>query len=118
MNHIYRTIWNQALGVWQATSEHAAGRGKPKSSRTLKQRAAVLGLLAASPMLHGQGIVTDGRIDASFQQPEQLTSVGAGAIWAIHPQLTGELSLGLPTRTVRPGQDKAVLHARLVWSVP
>lgn len=75
MNHIYRTIWNQALGVWQATSEHAAGRGKTKSSRTLKQRAAVLGLLAASPMLHGQGIVTDGRTDTTLLHSGNTTNI-------------------------------------------
>jgi filamentous hemagglutinin family protein len=33
MNHIYRSIWNEALGVWLAVSELAKGRGKSVATR-------------------------------------------------------------------------------------
>jgi len=33
MNHIYRVVWNESLGVWQAVAEHARSRGKTKSKR-------------------------------------------------------------------------------------
>jgi filamentous hemagglutinin family protein len=45
MNHIYRTIWNEALGVWMAVSELAKGRGKQASKR---QKLFIAGLLLCS----------------------------------------------------------------------
>jgi outer membrane autotransporter protein len=42
MNSTYRSIWNESLGAWVATSELCAARGKKSSSRVL-----AAGLLAA-----------------------------------------------------------------------
>lgn len=36
MNHIYRVIFNTALGVWQCVSKIARAKGKSKSSKTAK----------------------------------------------------------------------------------
>ncbi len=33
MNNIYRRVWNEATGTWQAASENAKGRGKRASKR-------------------------------------------------------------------------------------
>jgi filamentous hemagglutinin family protein len=45
MNHIYRSIWNEALGVWVAVSEHAKGQGK----RSIKRNKLLMtGLLVCS----------------------------------------------------------------------
>ncbi len=33
MNHIYHSIWNDALGAWIAVSEIASGQGKRSSNR-------------------------------------------------------------------------------------
>jgi filamentous hemagglutinin family protein len=44
MNHIYRSIWSNALGTWVAVSEHCKSKGKRSSSALL-----ATGLLLASP---------------------------------------------------------------------
>ena len=36
MNHIYRSIWNEALGTWVAVSEIASGQGKRAKNRRNK----------------------------------------------------------------------------------
>ncbi|MDO5687560.1 MAG: ESPR domain-containing protein [Neisseria sp.] len=33
MNHVYRIIWNAALGVWQCVAEIARAQGKEKASK-------------------------------------------------------------------------------------
>jgi large exoprotein involved in heme utilization and adhesion len=33
MNHIYRSIWSQALGAWVAVSENTKGKSKSSSAR-------------------------------------------------------------------------------------
>ena len=62
MNHVYRTIWNHAKGVWQVVGEHTTRQGKTKSSKSASG-AGVLALSAVlvTPGAHAQGIVTDGR---------------------------------------------------------
>ncbi len=42
MNHIYHSIWNEALGAWIAVSEIAKGQGKRSSNRRRKLLAASL----------------------------------------------------------------------------
>ena len=44
MNHIYHSIWNDALGAWIAVSEIASGQGKRSSNRRKK-------LTTATPLL-------------------------------------------------------------------
>jgi hypothetical protein len=55
MNHIYRSIWNDALGTWIAVSEIASGQGKrSKNSMTaspLKDWQSSRTLLATSLLL-------------------------------------------------------------------
>jgi len=59
MNHIYRLIWNTALGGWTVASEHSRGRGKPARGRRTALAAVVLALavpaVAAEPSLSDQG---------------------------------------------------------------
>src|SRR5690606_1097993 len=43
MNHFFRVVWNESLGVWQAVAEHARSRGKTKSKR-LRSLALAVGL--------------------------------------------------------------------------
>ncbi|TBU82620.1 ESPR domain-containing protein, partial [Phytopseudomonas daroniae] len=55
MNHIYRTVFNRALGVCQAVAETARGRGKGASGRrraALRPLAAIglVALLTAAPV--------------------------------------------------------------------
>jgi filamentous hemagglutinin family protein len=45
MNHIYRSIWNEALGAWVAVSELSRGRCKSSSNR---RKLLVTGLLVCS----------------------------------------------------------------------
>lgn len=133
LNQTWTTGFNTTLGgAWQHAqrnglpSSHVFQIGGPSTVRGYTQGElagdggvflSLQGNQRVSPTLTLYGFIDHGRIDASFRQPEQLTSIGAGAIWSIHRQLTGELSLGLPMRNVRPGQDKALLHGRLIWSV-
>lgn len=52
MNHIYHSIWNQALGTWVAVSEIATGQGKRSSNRRKNATTAlVTGLLLCSSSL-------------------------------------------------------------------
>lgn len=46
MNHVYRIVWNCALGAWTAVAEIATGRGRGQSARTRTRRAARTALLA------------------------------------------------------------------------
>ena len=50
LNHVYRIVWNAALGVWQTASEVTTSRGKSKSSkqqRLARRQAAALAALGA-----------------------------------------------------------------------
>lgn len=75
MNHVYRTIWNHAKGVWQVVGENTKRQGKTKSSKA----ASGAGLLAIgallSPGLYAQGIVTDGRTATSVVQNGAVTDI-------------------------------------------
>lgn len=51
MNHIYKSVWNEASGTYVAVSENTKGRGKRASAAKLAIASAVLGaLMAVSPM--------------------------------------------------------------------
>ncbi|MCX7068950.1 MAG: filamentous hemagglutinin N-terminal domain-containing protein [Methylococcales bacterium] len=50
MNHIYHSIWNDALGAWIAVSEIASGQGKRSSNRR-KKLTTTTPLLATSLLL-------------------------------------------------------------------
>lgn len=58
MNRIHRVVFNHALGLFQAVSEHARGRGKRKAT----VRAGVCALaVAASTCVQAQTTIGDGR---------------------------------------------------------
>jgi len=60
LNHIYRVIFNRALGVWQAVTEIAKGSGKLGGS--VKRHARRLAAVAA--MAAGTGGVGGGVVHA------------------------------------------------------
>ena len=68
MNRTYRSIWNQALGAWVATSELASARGKPGKAKLLGAAT-----LAAVSLVHSH---------AAYAQyfPDGGTASSAGAI--------------------------------------
>ena len=53
LNHVYRIIWNAALGLWQVASEATRGRGKTGSSQQARKArralAAATAMTLASP---------------------------------------------------------------------
>lgn len=81
MNHVYRTIWNHAKGVWQVVGEHTTRQGKTKSSKSAGG-AGVLALSAVlvTPGAHAQGIVTDGRTATTVTQNGQVTDIRTSTI--------------------------------------
>ncbi len=65
MNHIYRSIWSDALGVWMAVSEIAKGQGKRSSNRhkllatgLLICSTSVLALPTGNQLVAGQAAVS------------------------------------------------------------
>lgn len=65
MNHIYRSIWSGALGVWMAVSEIAKGQGKRSSNRhkllatgLLICSTSVLALPTGNQLVAGQAAVS------------------------------------------------------------
>ncbi|RYF52799.1 MAG: hypothetical protein EOO27_27730, partial [Comamonadaceae bacterium] len=77
MNRTYRSVWNEALGAWVATSEISRARGK-RSSLTVATTMALLtvaltgGGARAQPI--GSGIVTGAGIAASSTAVDCATS--------------------------------------------
>ncbi|RYX89832.1 MAG: filamentous hemagglutinin N-terminal domain-containing protein [Comamonadaceae bacterium] len=87
MNHVYRTVFNRSLGVWQAVAETASGRGKSSSKRA----GAVLlaGALIAAPAIAldagalpgggsigaGSGIVSQSGSAMTINQQSQNLSI-------------------------------------------
>ena len=53
LNHVYRIIWNAALGLWQVASEATRGHGKTGSSQQARKArralAAATAMTLASP---------------------------------------------------------------------
>lgn len=81
MNHVYRTIWNHAKGVWQVVGEHTTSQGKTKSSKTASSAGLLaLGAILSSPGVYAQGIVTDGRTATSVVQNGQVTDIRTSTI--------------------------------------
>ncbi|WP_158295363.1 leukotoxin LktA family filamentous adhesin [Stutzerimonas nosocomialis] len=84
MNHVYRTIWNHAKGVWQVVGEHTTRQGKTKSAKSAKAARSAgivaIGALLGSPALYAQGIVTDGRTATSVTQTGNVTDVHTSTI--------------------------------------
>lgn len=66
MNKTYRSIWNEALGAWVATSELQSGRGKTaRSKRAIRKAAIGLAVGALMPLsvfaqAAGSGVVNPG----------------------------------------------------------
>src|ERR1700748_663444 len=87
MNRAYRSIWNQALGVWVAISELASARGKPGKAKLLGAVTLAMVSLVHSHGAHGQaspynpdgGIATD--VTGIAIGPSSLAA-GAGATLA------------------------------------
>ena len=97
MNHIFKTVFNAALGVWQAVSELARGCGKGRG----KQGSGVL--------RNGQWRVAPGMLLLLFAAP--------GAVLAATlPQngqvIAGDVSISQPsdhTLTIEQGSNKAII---------
>ena len=81
MNHVYRTIWNHAKGVWQVVGENTNRQGKTKSSKSASSAGLLtVGALLASPGLYAQSIVIDGRTDTSLVHNGNVTDVFTATI--------------------------------------
>ena len=81
MNHVYRTIWNHAKGVWQVVGENTNRQGKTKSSKSASGAGLLtVGALLASPGLYAQSIVIDGRTDTSLVHNGNVTDVFTATI--------------------------------------
>jgi len=99
MNHIYRTVFNRALGVWQVVAEIASAQGKGRSSghggkRTLHLLAllplsvwASLAVAAPPPVtaaiaagLHGSTTPQASRVPATTLPSGGTISAGTGSI--------------------------------------
>jgi hypothetical protein len=54
MNHIYRSIWNEALRAWVAVSEITKGQGKCSSNRRKNSMTASHTRIRQYEQRHGQ----------------------------------------------------------------
>lgn len=97
MNHIYRVVWNEALGVWQAVAEYARARGKTKSTRL---RSLALAIVFAAGGAQAADLPTGGSITA-----------GSGAIHQSGSTLTvnqGSGKLAIDWQSFSIGQGHTV----------
>ncbi len=79
MNKIYRVVWNQAFGIWQAVAESAHGRGRTRSTRRSASRGnraaiAALALLAAGPALAVPAVFFDGVVSSGITNFENVVT--------------------------------------------
>lgn len=77
MNHVFRVIWNSALGCWVAVAETAKGRGK--ASSTKKLLASVLLGSATAAMAQHSGPPTAVDLDAYFKNAFNSVVQGNGS---------------------------------------
>ncbi|MDR2213076.1 MAG: autotransporter-associated beta strand repeat-containing protein, partial [Pseudomonadales bacterium] len=91
MNHVYKTLFNRALGVWQSVSELAKSRGKSGGgSRVLPRKAALATLVTALTLATpawAQSVTTGGQVI------DNGNPVG-GEVNQPHPWITGSLLIG------------------------
>lgn len=73
MNHIYRVVWNAALGLWQAVAECARGRGKTKSRR-LGSATLAAGVFVLFSTAYAADLPTGGAITAGTGAIHQSSS--------------------------------------------
>ncbi|NML48472.1 filamentous hemagglutinin N-terminal domain-containing protein [Ramlibacter sp. G-1-2-2] len=76
MNHVYRIIWNDSTGAYQAVAETAGGRGK----KSLGKKARAARLLGLAGLVAGSALAepTGGQISAgqgSIQQAGPVTTI-------------------------------------------
>lgn len=79
MNHIYRTVLNRALGVWQAVAETASGRGLGHSAGSAR-RGGGLRLFALLPLAAGTALAWGGTVAATQLPTGGAVSAGSGSI--------------------------------------
>ena len=51
LNHVYRLVWSDVLGIWQAVAETRRGKGKGAGSRTRSRAQRLAAALAATLLL-------------------------------------------------------------------
>ena len=101
MNHIYRVIFNTALGVWQCVSEIARAKGKSKSSKTAKAL-----LLGASMTVGGMAWA-----DVAIDNNQNITgSVSYGETVNIASQVDGKTIVNVTGKDAMLSMDAGSLH--------
>jgi autotransporter adhesin len=83
MNKVYKSVWNEALGVWVATSENCPSQGKGSGRLT---RVA----LASAIALGATGSAHAGAVDGGSVESASGVAVGPGA----KSQDTGTIAIG------------------------
>jgi len=74
MNHIYRTVWNAALGAWVAVAELARSHSRSSAAASASATAAV-GLLVPSLALAAGSVTTANSQTGSYVAPNGVTVV-------------------------------------------
>ncbi len=74
MNHIYRTVWNAALGAWVAVAELARSHSRSSAAASATATAAV-GLLVPSLALAAGSVTTANSQTGSYVAPNGVTVV-------------------------------------------
>ncbi len=121
MNKVYRIVWNEALGVWQAVGEWGSGAGKATSllrrHRRAKRWSAVLpaALMALNVWANPTGMdVVSGSVQA-VQQGNVLNITNSDKA-VIHWQQFN-IGLGETTNFIQPSATSSVLN-RVVTANP
>jgi filamentous hemagglutinin family protein len=119
MNHIYRSIWNEATGAFVAVSENAAGGGKRASATRAGARAGSFALkalalsmaLAFGPALHAQptgGVVVAG--SATISGGAKLTTINQASQNAVLNWQSFNIAAGETVRFVQPDGNAVALN--------
>jgi len=112
MNKTYRVVWNATLGVFQAASELAKGRGKTKSSHALKAVLAATGVALAAPSVAAT-LPTGGNVIAgqgSIQQNGGAMTIRQGSDKLVIDWGSFSIGQGNSVRFVQPGAASAALN--------
>jgi autotransporter adhesin len=83
MNKVYKSVWNEALGAWVATSENSPARGK-RSGQVAKAA------LASAIVLGATGNASAGALDGGTVESPTGVAIGPNAM----SQDTGTIAIG------------------------
>ncbi|WLF83176.1 autotransporter outer membrane beta-barrel domain-containing protein [Moraxella sp. ZY210820] len=98
MNHIYRVIFNHALGVWQSVSEKAKARGK-SSSKAIKAVVMAVAVASSSVAVANPNLVEINQ-DTSFRNQNQTYGNDVDGV-VIAPEKSNTVTVSLNAQTLQ-----------------